>query len=148
MCSPIFQCTTVVPQYTISLGEVIAMSNVSDCPFCSEDDAIVKNEHAYARFDKYPVNPGHVLVIPRRHVSSFFETSQSERREMLNLVDEMKSFLDRKYSPDGYNIGVNVGETAGQTVMHVHMHLIPRYKGDIPNPRGGVRGVIPAKQSY
>lgn len=124
------------------------MSSLSDCPFCSEDDAIVKSEHAYARFDKYPVNPGHVLVIPRRHVASFFETSQSERREMLNLVDEMKSFLDRRYSPDGYNIGVNVGETSGQTIMHVHVHLIPRYKGDIPNPRGGVRGVIPSKQSY
>ena len=124
------------------------MSNVSECPFCSEDGAIVKNEHAYARFDKNPVNPGHVLVIPRRHVSSFFEISRPERQELFNLVDEMKLFLDRKYSPDGYNIGVNVGETAGQTVMHVHVHLIPRYKDDTANPRGGVRGVIPAKQSY
>jgi len=124
------------------------MSSLRDCPFCSGDGAIVKREHAYARFDKYPVNPGHVLVIPRRHVSSFFETSRSEKQEIFSLVDEMKLFLDKEYSPDGYNIGVNVGETAGQTVMHVHMHLIPRYKGDIPNPRGGVRGVIPAKQSY
>ena len=124
------------------------MSNFNGCPFCSEDDSIIKSELAYARFDKFPVNPGHVLVIPRRHVSSFFETSQAERQEMLNFVDEMKLILDRRYAPDGYNIGVNIGETSGQTVMHVHVHLIPRYKGDIPNPRGGVRGVIPSKQSY
>jgi diadenosine tetraphosphate (Ap4A) HIT family hydrolase len=124
------------------------MSKSSDCPFCAEDDAIIKSELAYARFDKFPVNPGHVLVIPRRHVSSFFETTQAERQEMLNLVDEMKALLDRQYAPDGYNIGVNVGETSGQTVMHVHVHLIPRYKGDTSNPRGGVRGVIPSKQSY
>jgi len=148
MRSPVFDCAAVVPQYTISLGDAIAMSDFSNCPFCSEDDAIVKNDHAYARFDKYPVNPGHVLVIPRRHVSSFFEISRSERQELFNLVDEMKLYLDSKYSPDGYNVGINVGETAGQTVMHVHVHLIPRYKDDTPHPRGGVRGVIPAKQSY
>jgi len=100
------------------------MSNVSDCPFCSDDDAIVKNELAYARFDKYPVNPGHVPIIPRRHVASFFETSRSERQEMLNLVDEMKLFLDRQYSPDGYNIGVNVGETSGQTKRMAGMMLL------------------------
>ena len=124
------------------------MSKFNDCPFCSEDGAIISKELAYARFDKFPVNPGHLLVIPRRHVSSFFDTSQSERQEMLNLIDDMKVFLDRRHSPDGYNIGVNIGETSGQTVMHVHLHLIPRYKGDTPNPRGGVRGVIPSRQSY
>jgi diadenosine tetraphosphate (Ap4A) HIT family hydrolase len=140
--------TAVVPHCTCGRIKVIAMSNFSDCPFCSDNDAIVKHELAYARFDKYPVNPGHVLLIPHRHVSSFFATSWSERQEMLILVDEMKLFLDKKYSPNGYNIGVNLEETAGQTIMHVHVHLIPRYKGDIPNPRGGVRGVIPAKQSY
>ncbi len=124
------------------------MSDFDRCAFCSDEDAIIKNEHVYARFDKYPVNPGHILVIPRRHVSSFFEISRTEREELWKLVDEMKLFLDKKHSPDGYNIGVNVGETAGQTIMHVHVHLIPRYKGDSANPRGGVRGVIPAKQSY
>jgi len=124
------------------------MTKLKGCPFCVAEEAIAQNEHAYARLDKYPVNTGHVLVITRRHVQSFFETSRPERRAILSLIDEMKQFLDGKFSPDGYNIGVNVGETAGQTVMHVHVHLIPRYKGDTPNPRGGVRGVIPDKQSY
>ena len=122
------------------------MSN--GCPFCSTDGALAENEHAYARFDKFPVNLGHVLVIPRRHISSFFDASWPEKRAMLLLVDRMKSILDVKHSPDGYNIGINIGEAAGQTIMHVHVHLIPRYRGDNANPRGGVRGVIPEKQSY
>lgn len=124
------------------------MTKLKGCPFCVVQEAIAQNEHAYARLDKYPVNPGHVLVIPRRHVGSFFETSWPEKQAMLNLVDEMKVLLDRQFAPAGYNIGVNIGETAGQTIMHVHLHLIPRYQGDTPNPRGGVRGVIPGKQSY
>ena len=109
---------------------------------------MIGNGHVYARFDKYPVAPGHLLLITRRHVAEFFATSQQERLALLALLDEAKTYLDQRYAPNGYNLGVNVGEVAGQTVMHVHMHLIPRYRGDTPNPRGGVRGVIPAKQSY
>lgn len=120
----------------------------SVCPFCTEEGAIFRNELAHVRHDRYPVNPGHLLVIPRRHVSDFFDTTREEKSALIALLDEAKQFLAKKYSPDGYNVGINVGEAAGQTVMHVHLHLIPRFKGDTPEPRGGVRGVIPAKQSY
>lgn len=99
-------------------------------------------------FDGFPVSPGHALIIPRRHVASFFDLTQDERQDMFNMVDEVKRILDDRFHPDGYNIGVNIGEAAGQSIFHVHLHLIPRYSGDVPNPRGGVRGVIPHKQSY
>lgn len=99
-------------------------------------------------FDGFPVSPGHALIIPRRHVVSFFDLTQDERQDMFNMVDEVKRILDDRFHPDGYNIGVNIGEAAGQSIFHVHLHLIPRYSGDVPNPRGGVRGVIPHKQSY
>jgi diadenosine tetraphosphate (Ap4A) HIT family hydrolase len=89
-----------------------------------------------------------MLLIPRRHVADWFETSEEERRDMLALADEARARLIRERNPDGFNLGVNVGEAAGQTVFHVHLHLIPRYKGDAANPRGGVRGVIPGKQNY
>jgi diadenosine tetraphosphate (Ap4A) HIT family hydrolase len=124
------------------------VSSGGNCPFCSDVTAVLANDHAYALFDEYPVSPGHLLVVPYRHVPDFFLTTWAERQAMLALIDRAKAFLDGKFSPNGYNIGVNIGETAGQTVMHAHVHLIPRYTGDTPNPRGGVRGVIPAKQSY
>ncbi len=89
-----------------------------------------------------------MLIIPKRHVASFFDLTKEEQQDMLLLADRVKSIIDEKFHPDGYNIGVNVGEAAGQSVFHVHMHLIPRYKGDVSNPRGGVRGVIPSKQNY
>ena len=119
-----------------------------ECPFCVEGNAIFRNDLAYVRYDKYPVTPGHLLVIPRRHVADFFDTDSKEKLAIFALLDEAKQYLANKYSPDGYNVGVNVGEVAGQTVMHVHLHLIPRFQGDTPNPRGGVRGVIPTQQNY
>lgn len=119
-----------------------------DCPFCNCDEAVLRNDLAYARYDKYPVNPGHLLVLPLRHVASWFEATPPERQALLALVEEGKRLLDQRLSPDGYNIGINVGEAAGQTIMHLHIHLIPRHRGDCTNPRGGVRGVIPARQSY
>jgi diadenosine tetraphosphate (Ap4A) HIT family hydrolase len=120
------------------------------CPFCSPEkgDITLENEVAYARYDKYPVNPGHMLVIPHRHFPDLFEASPDELNGMWDLIQRSKMLVDTKYSPDGFNVGMNVGEAAGQTVMHLHIHLIPRYKGDISNPRGGIRDVIPAKQSY
>jgi diadenosine tetraphosphate (Ap4A) HIT family hydrolase len=99
-------------------------------------------------FDGFPVNPGHVLVIPKRHVANYFELTTEEVLAIRDLLQRMKTEVDAKFHPDGYNIGVNVGADAGQSIFHVHVHLIPRYKGDVKNPRGGVRGVIPAKQSY
>jgi diadenosine tetraphosphate (Ap4A) HIT family hydrolase len=124
------------------------MDRVPGCPFCDDQDSVTANAQAYARFDKYPVAPGHLLLITRRHVPEFFAASREERLAMLELLEEAKKYLDQRFAPHGYNFGVNVGEAAGQTIMHVHLHLIPRYRGDTPNPRGGVRGVIPEKQSY
>jgi diadenosine tetraphosphate (Ap4A) HIT family hydrolase len=88
------------------------------------------------------------LVIPFRHVSSFFELTPEERVAVMDLIRDAKVLIEKSHKPDGYNIGINIGEAAGQSVWHVHVHVIPRYKGDVPNPRGGVRGVIPQKQSY
>jgi len=119
-----------------------------DCPFCKFTDVVLQNDLAYARFDTHPVNPGHLLVLPRRHVAGYFDVTSGERAALFDLIDSGKALLDARFRPHGYNIGVNVDECAGQTVMHVHVHLIPRYRGDMVNPRGGVRGVIPAKQDY
>ena len=122
--------------------------NEKKCPFCTPDVYILNNDLAYARYDIYPVNDGHLLIIPFRHVSNYFELTIEECTAVFLLVDEAKGLLDKKHSPDGYNIGINVGESAGQTVWHVHVHVIPRYKDDMDDPRGGVRGVIPEKQKY
>lgn len=123
----------------------------NSCPFCrveSEREIITSSALSLAFFDGFPVSPGHALIIPRRHVASFFDLTNEEQQDLLRLLDSVKGIIDEKYHPDGYNVGVNVGEAAGQSVLHVHMHLIPRYNGDVSNPRGGVRGVIPAKQNY
>ena len=123
----------------------------NNCPFCkaeSERDIIASSSLSVAFFDGFPVSPGHALIIPKRHVSSFFDLSKDEQQDLLNLTDRVKQIVEERYHPDGYNIGINVGEAAGQSIFHVHMHLIPRYHGDVPNPRGGVRGVIPTKQNY
>jgi diadenosine tetraphosphate (Ap4A) HIT family hydrolase len=106
------------------------------------------NDLAYVIRDSNPVNPGHLLIIPKRHVADFFLTTEAEKAAMLLLLDMAKRHLNDKHAPAGYNIGINVGEAAGQTISHVHLHLIPRYHGDTENPRGGVRGVIPSRQSY
>lgn len=121
---------------------------MSDCPFCAPGEPVLANALAYARFDIYPVAPGHLLLIPYRHVASYFAATAEEKRALWELVEAGKALLDGTHAPQGYNIGVNVGAAAGQTVMHLHVHLIPRYAGDLPDPRGGVRGVIPEKRVY
>ena len=98
--------------------------------------------------DNYPVSEGHTLLIPKRHCETFFDLSDVENQYFIATLNVVKGILDGRYNPDGYNIGMNCGEAAGQTVMHCHIHIIPRYKGDCENPRGGVRGVIPSKQQY
>jgi diadenosine tetraphosphate (Ap4A) HIT family hydrolase len=123
-------------------------NDTQDCPFCHPDGVLLGNELAFVKEDKFPVNPGHLLIVPRRHVADFFLTTAEEKAAMLSLLDKAKQFIDGKHAPAGYNVGINVGEVAGQTVMHVHVHIIPRYQGDLENPRGGVRGVIPSRQSY
>ena len=119
-----------------------------ECIFCKMKDYILENELAYTIYDKYPVGKGHMLFIPKRHVKNFFDITKEEREAIFDLIDEGKKLLDEKYSPDSYNVGINCGEHAGQTIMHVHVHLIPRYIGDMKDPTGGVRGVIPEKMKY
>ena len=113
------------------------------CIFCSlpESAVFAQNELALAFFDKFPVNPGHVLVIPKRHEASIFALSDEEVLGLWNLVKDVKVLLDKQYHPIAYNVGVNLGAEAGQTVFHAHIHIIPRYAGDVPDPRGGVRNV-------
>ena len=120
------------------------------CPFCTIATARIVGETglAAAITDGFPVSPGHTLIIPRRHVPSFFETTPAERDDMLQLLDQAKARLDVELHPDAYNIGINDGPAAGQTVGHLHIHLIPRYAGDAEDPRGGVRWVMPGKARY
>ncbi|HSK13148.1 MAG TPA: HIT family protein [Phnomibacter sp.] len=109
---------------------------------------IVGSATTYSIFDKFPVNEGHALIIPKRHVANYFELTVKEQTAGVLMLNKVKEILMEKYGPDGFNVGINVGEVAGQTIHHVHIHLIPRYKGDVEAPRGGVRGVIPDKRSY
>ena len=120
------------------------------CPFCtlSPDRIVAQSALALAVRDAFPASPGHTLILPRRHVGSFFEVTAEERAEMLALLDAAKAQIDAAHRPDGYNIGINDGAAAGQTVAHLHMHLIPRYRGDVPDLRGGVRWVLPQLARY
>lgn len=106
------------------------------------------NECGFVIRDAFPVSTGHTLVIPKRHIDSFFELSDEERSALLCLLDQAKAGLDAELQPDAYNIGINDGPAAGQTVPHVHIHLIPRYQQQSIDPRGGVRWVIPEKADY
>lgn len=128
----------------------LSAAGKEDCVFCAlgEEDAVHTHALAWVRRDGYPLTQGHSLVIPRRHVASFFELTAEERLAILELLDRAKESLDRQYRPDGYNIGINDGAAAGQTVMHLHVHLIPRYRGDTSDPRGGVRWIFPDKAAY
>ena len=119
------------------------------CLFCKDPRGVsLQHELAFSARDSYPASPGHTLVIPRRHVASFFELTPEEVAACMGIVKEEKKLLDTEFPPDGYNIGVNVGQAAGQSIFHVHIHIIPRYKGDVENPQGGVRHVIPKKAYY
>lgn len=124
---------------------------MEECFFCksiNNKDFELENKYAVARLDDFPVNKGHLEIITKRHVKDWWETTEEERIAIFNLLDEAKKIIDNKYNPDGYNIGMNLGEKAGQSIMHLHVHLIPRYNGDVLNPKGGVRGIIPNKQNY
>lgn len=112
------------------------------CTLCQPEDVVAENGLAYAARDKFPLAPGHVVVVPRRHVADFFAMTTAEKHAIIALLDQAREQLDREQKPDGYNIGVNIGAAAGQSRMHVHVHLIPRRQGDVPDPRGGVRCVL------
>lgn len=122
----------------------------TSCIFCNiqKDRIIAEDGLCFAILDGFPVSEGHTLIIPKRHVPNYFDLTYAEIMAMQSMMKDIKSRLDKEYSPDGYNVGINVNEAAGQTVFHVHMHLIPRYNGDVKDPRGGVRGVIPERRGY
>lgn len=124
------------------------MNKNNNCIFCNPTDIIINGECAYSRLDGFPVSEGHCLIIPKRHVRSIDELSDVELKDLYTVLHQTKILLIETYTPDGFNIGINEGEAAGQTVPHLHIHLIPRYEGDVVCPRGGVRGVIPDKKNY
>lgn len=122
---------------------------MNDCPFCYPDrEVLLSNERSICFYDKFPVSNGHLLIVPKRHVPDYFDLSEAEKNDIWQLVEQAKSFLEEKHKPDGFNIGFNSGTAAGQTVFHVHIHIIPRYSGDVEDPTGGVRNVIPGKGKY
>lgn len=125
--------------------------NKSECPFChvnSKIELILDSPSTYAIFDKFPVSKGHVLIIPKRHCADYFDLDLKEQADCWEMINHLKDIIQKRFNPDGFNIGINVNESAGQTIPHVHIHIIPRYLGDVEDPRGGVRGVIPEKRIY
>jgi diadenosine tetraphosphate (Ap4A) HIT family hydrolase len=133
---------------TIAVEQAKPASGQPDCLFCRFDDKsrntlMGQSSNFYARMDNYPAAKGHVEIVPKKHVVSFFDMQPSEVEEMYSLMAEIKEKLEEDYQPDGYTIAVNDGRAAGRTVDHLHVHLIPRYKGDVADPRGGVRQIFP-----
>ena len=117
-------------------------------PFLEVKERIFENSIGFVIYDKFAVSKGHCLIIPKREYPDYFDSTNEEIIGLNKLVYQTKEYLKKKYNPDGFNVGINSGEYAGQTVFHMHIHLIPRYKNDVKNPRGGVRNVIPGKGDY
>jgi len=158
---PTYQSNVILPYKSIFVNENCEIYEYqhfnqtkrksNDCPFCnlsSDRELLSETATAVAFFDCFPVNQGHTLIIPKKHIANYFELSVHEQRALWLLVNRCKKIIEKRFNPDGLNIGINCGEEAGQTVFHAHIHLIPRYKGDVENPQGGVRGVVPNKQNY
>lgn len=125
------------------------MDHNNPCLFCDKENQkfklIKENDFCVARWDEFPASLGHALIIPKTHVVSFFDLKNEELIKMFSLMCEVKDLIQTEYHPDGFNIGVNDGEVAGRTVHHLHIHLIPRYQGDIAKPRGGIRNILPKR---
>jgi len=123
------------------------------CFFCdvknlNDNQIIIENDFFISRYDDFPISPGHCEIFPKEHIVSFFEFNSEQLKSVFDLIKETKKILDEKFSPDAYNVGINEGEAAGRTQHHVHIHLIPRFTGDVENPCGGVRNIIPKKADY
>jgi len=123
-------------------------TNQDDCLFCHVHDESInqimdESKNFYVRWDNFPANTGHVEVVPKRHIVSFFELTPDAVAEAFDLMKKVQATLDQKYQPQGYTIGINDGRAAGRTVDHLHIHLIPRYDGDVQDPRGGIRQIFP-----
>jgi len=158
----IYQCNVVLPYSSILVAkhcEVYEYQHINqlqhsqdtDCPFCNpkpDRELITESATAYAAFDKYPITKGHTLILPKQHITNYFELSNRTKTASWLMVDRVKALLSQRFQPDGFNIGINVGNAAGQTISHAHIHLIPRYSGDVQDPIGGVRNIIPGKGSY
>lgn len=126
---------------------------MGDCKYCYKDyqkseRTILENQLFFANFDKHPVFPGHLKLIPKRHVDSLDELTDEESIALIDLLRKAKELIDEKFHPAGYNYGVNEGEAAGQTVFHLHFHVIPRYEGDMKDPTGGIRNINPKRGNY
>ena len=134
----------------MEISKIASMNAQTNCIFChlAPEQIIAENSLCIAIRYGFPVSKGHTLIIPKRHVANYFDLTPEETAAIQALMHQIKSQIDNDLIPDGYNIGINVNAAAGQTIFHVHMHLIPRYTGDVENPKGGVRGVIPGKQRY
>ena len=157
---PTYQCNVRLNQPTFHKAEHCEIYEYqhynqrpknNDCVFCSpesERELLTESATMYAILDKFPVSPGHALIISKRHQNDYFALAEKEKMALQLMIDRVKTILDKRYKPDGYNIGMNCGEAAGQTVSHFHCHLIPRYKGDMKNPKGGVRHCVEGKGFY
>lgn len=122
---------------------------ITNCIFCDVSRPLLsESKFAIAFLDGFPVSKGHALIIPRRHIVTIWDMTPEEYEDAFNLVREVRSVLQKKFDPQGFNVGVNCGEVAGQSVFHAHIHVIPRYTGDVPSPKGGVRNIIPGKGNY
>ena len=126
---------------------------MKECFFCKiqkQDDEkkVVENEDFFSRYDDFLISAGHCEIISKQHVVSFFELNLQQLQNLYELLNKTKQIVQKKFNPNGFNIGINEGEAAGRTIDHLHIHLIPRYKNDVPNPAGGVRNVIPEKCDY
>lgn len=157
-----YQCNVILPYESVLRTEFCeiyryrhynqrAHSGAAECPFCAPDperELVTESAQAYVIRDKYPVNEGHALVIPKRHVTNYFDLSDPEQMACWMLVNRTREELLDQFAPNGINVGINVGRPAGQTIDHVHIHVIPRYDGDVENPTGGVRNVIPERGDY
>ena len=133
------------------MTEQTALAEGKACRFCLSKPGrriMIEGKYGFAAWDRHPASEGHFLVIPYRHFSDYVDINDEEREELWRLVDEGKKIADEKHNPDGYNIGINVGKWAGQSIPHLHIHVIPRYEGDVENPKGGVRSVIPQNKLY
>jgi diadenosine tetraphosphate (Ap4A) HIT family hydrolase len=123
------------------------MADTDPCELCTPDMILLEDGLAFVRYDNNSLSRGHVLVVPRRHVASFFDMTWEEKTSVLSLLDRAKTKIEKEFAPDGFNIGVNIGKAGGQSRMHVHVHLIPRYTGDVADPRGGIRCVLANRET-
>jgi diadenosine tetraphosphate (Ap4A) HIT family hydrolase len=121
------------------------MDKLNDCVFCdiNQDRIIRSTSRIFSVYDLYPVSKGHALVVSKRHIPYLFSATKEEVSEIFAEIGKLRNEIENLYHPNGYNIGINCGVAAGQTVGHLHVHLIPRYIGDVADPRGGVRNILP-----